>query len=254
MLQKFAGSSQDDSLSLRKKGDLLAQKAAELAGYWGEDPREMPIQKVAGILAQFTVNLKQSVTRLLRLNHNAKKAAKRWRESCEGIVYQQWRQKQSAGLRRGPILDCREPWRSSELFGVGGSYGKTEELQAAKACRHDERSAGQGGARPWGQFAVGIFSVATYHRSSSSAANPKHKKQQEEIYILVSRFIIVINVVNVINDIISYSSGLLLLFKIKKKNENSFHDDLELFHRIVTSNECPRKTKGRNRWNCTRVR
>ena len=82
VLQKFAGSSQDDSLSLRRKGDLLAQKAAELAGYWGEDPREMPIQKVAGILAQFTVNLKQSVTRLLRLNHNAKKAAKRWREKA----------------------------------------------------------------------------------------------------------------------------------------------------------------------------
>ena len=82
VLQKFSQSSQDDSLSLRKKGDLLAQKATELAGYWGEDPREMPIQKVAGILAQFTVNLKQSVTRLLRLNHNAKKAAKRWRDKA----------------------------------------------------------------------------------------------------------------------------------------------------------------------------
>ena len=58
VLQKFAGSSQDDSLSLRRK-ETCCSKAAELAGYWGEDPREMPIQKVAGILAQFTVNLKQ---------------------------------------------------------------------------------------------------------------------------------------------------------------------------------------------------
>ena len=82
VLQKFAGCSQGESLSLRKKGDLLGQKAAELAGYWGEDPREMPIQKVAGILSQFSANLKQSVTRLLRLNKNAKKAAKRWREKA----------------------------------------------------------------------------------------------------------------------------------------------------------------------------
>ena len=82
VLQKFSQSSQDDSLSLRKKGDLLAQKATELAGYWGEDPREMPIQKVAGILSQFSVNLKQSVIRLLRMNQNAKKAAKRWRDKA----------------------------------------------------------------------------------------------------------------------------------------------------------------------------
>ena len=82
ILQTFASNGQNKSLLLRKKNDLLTQKATELAGYWGEDPRDMPIPKVSSILAQFTTNLKQSVVRLLRMNENAKKVAKRWREKA----------------------------------------------------------------------------------------------------------------------------------------------------------------------------
>ena len=165
MLQKFAGSSQDDSLSLRKKETCWLKKRLSWRGTGGRIHEKCQFKKSGHYPCSVYGQFEAVCYAASRLNHNAKKAAKRWREkAAKGSSASSGGKNSLQAFEEDQSLIAGNRGALPELFGVGESYGKTEELQAAKACRHDERSAGQDGARPWGRSsAVGIVCQRRKH-------------------------------------------------------------------------------------------
>jgi hypothetical protein len=119
---EFMRSAQLNTHALQKKSDMVTRKSEELADYWGEHSRNMPIEKIADTLDQFMKNLKGSVSKAKRsATAQAKSSAKdHGRGNKEGSVAvlnnANAESSNLMGGNRGALLEALKGGRSRALL------------------------------------------------------------------------------------------------------------------------------------------